>query len=425
MRRRFFLFSAGLVGVLITLIFFAPINSFAQVPSPFCLGNCSKSSFNENVDFANKGRALPSLSVSPINKNIIALPTTFHQQPCRDASSISEPPEHSADSNIEHTKNKNKANDGNGSVKDNQGIIQFILNLINIFLQFLQQLLGMSLTATPVPATITPSPGATVIPTVTLPPCPTNTPVPSSSPTPTLFVPPSLTPSLTPTYSPTVTPSRSPTLFQPSPTPTLITVSPSPVAAANYSGYYFHFATPAVGDTITSVFKAVDVTCGTGFIAPWPGMGDTWEVEHNVAQLGIDIDCSGGSVRYSAWTEALPAGSIYPPNTPIEAGDTIVAAITYQGEGKFTTTIANFDRGWSVDTPMTYASNYVPIGAEVINEEIGGRGVMPFSPIEFTSYLDIGGRSVEMTDQPGLTRLNTTHMQTSDLTGSVFTSTYR
>ena len=295
-----------------------------------------------------------------------------------------------------------------------------ILKLIQQLILFIQQILGLGGSISEIPTgTILPSP--TNFPSIQPSLTPILSPTLTPQPTPTLSGVPVVTPTLT---SVPTQPAATPT--QPAATPTQTAAAPAPIDGLNYSGYYFHIANPMANDTITSTFTAVPVTCGSGgFIAPWPGMGDTWDVENNLAQLGIDIDCRSGTAIYSAWTQALPQGSIYPKNTPVMQGDTIVAKITYQGGGKFMTTMSDTTQNWSIATPMTYAANYVPVGAEVINEEVGGFGVMQFSPISFTNTLNIGGQDVQMATQPSLTRLNMTHAATSDLTGSVFTSTYK
>lgn len=431
----FILFFVSLAFVV--LVIFSPVNVLAQVPSASCLGNCPNDEISRFPFYSTSGNS--DSKSKPVNfqsAGSTPFPTVvYHDQPCHKVVSDSMNSANNSKDEVLHTKNGKKTKEGSKG-KVNQGIIKVLIEILQLLLALLQELLGLSLSGTTVPT-------MTISPTVTLPPCPTDTPTitqiitPSltTSPTVLLSVTPSVTsvPTSTPTATPTITSGPTPTLtVTPSvtptrivTTPTMITPLPTPKEAINYSGYYFHYASPKQNDSITTVFDVVGVNCGRGLIAPWAGMGDTWDVEDNLAQSGIDIDCSSGTAKYFAWTEALPAGSIYPPNTPVSEGDTISVTITYEGGGQFMTTIANSQQGWSIDTPMNYGAAYQPVGAEVINEEVGGQGVMPFSPITFDNFLVIDGGFADMALQPGLARLNMPHAVTSDLIDSAFISTYR
>lgn len=381
-------------------------NTFG-IPSPACLGNCPTD--------------------TPFIPVVTRTQTGF--TPTKDVQFNAPSPA----PDVFHNNNKGKKTEKKHPVNRPPGLIQFILQLLQLIIQLIQQLLGVDL------ASITPS---TVVPTNTTTITPSSIITPTTQPTsiqPTVTVQPtsiqptvtvhptSVQPSSTP--SPTLTPSVTPVIsLTPTPTgpnPTDIVASPDPEDGVNYAGYYFKIPNLVSGDTIGTTFDAVSANCGTnGLLAPWPGMGDTYDVESNLAQLGIDIQCTNGTLRYFAWTEALPAASVYPPNTPITQGDTIYARITYEGNGSFSTTITDLEQNWSIDTPMNYDASYVPVGAEIINEEVNNMGVMHFSPITFDNTLIVGGVDVPIASQQELTRLDFDKVTTSDMTRSTFTSTY-
>lgn len=307
-------------------------------------------------------------------------------------------------------------------------------NMIQLLIQLLQQilrLLGINIDLGSSSTGTTSNPAAGLIPSVN--PCPSQVPIAQASVSQTPVNQISTGTANTASTGPTGTSTSvtapattaGPTSQTAVPGGTGQSTAPTAQSGDNYAGYYFHTTTPQAGDSISTTWTAVAIDCSKndGTAAPFPGMGDTADQETTLSQLGTDLKCTGGTASYQAWTEALPAAMINLQNTPISQGDTITATVTYQGGGRFTTNIRNTTKGWSVDTPMSFSSTYVPKGSEVITEEADGTTPPYFSSINYSSTLNIGGQSVQMATQPSLTRLNSTQISTGNLTGSAFSNT--
>ncbi|MGI8420431.1 MAG: G1 family glutamic endopeptidase [Candidatus Levyibacteriota bacterium] len=292
------------------------------------------------------------------------------------------------------------------------GFFQLLSQLLNILLQLLG--FGQSgIPATPAPVgNPLPNPSINPIDTqnVTTTPCPlivgtANSPVPS------------LVPAIATSPAPVSSTSAGKT------------VSPAPEKGGNYAGYTYNDATPVANDTVKATWNAVTTQCSPkGTLSPWVGMGDNPDSETNLAQLGVDIVCTGASPTYKPWTEALPAALIY-ANDPIKAGDQITASVTYQGSGKFATTMTDKNQGWVINMPMNYASTYAPQGGEAIVEiaSDGGGKAPKYTPITFTNFLYSAGNTTQLqgvSAASGIKRFTMTNGATSALTGSTFTVTY-
>lgn len=424
----------GFIFVAFFIAFYIPKPVYAQtnvIPSMTCLGSCPTPT--GNAPTASQAQPTSANNGMPNNQGASAQPSSANppaaNAPCKSVAN-------SANATSE-TMHRRRPGGRGGRGGGSQGLLQLLLQLLQQLMQLIQQLTGGGGSSgggggvinTPIPNPTVGGGGGGVTPAATLPPCPSVTPAAQPTigqqiVTPAVSSNPSTAPSQAATPVVSVALSTAPT--PPGANPTGQTVAPPTKNGNNYSGYFFHTAAPAVGDTITTTWTAVKLDCSknTGTGAPFPGMGDTWDVEKTLSQLGTDLKCNGGTASYTAWTEALPAGMVVLQNSPVKEGDQISATITYQGSGKFSTNIKNITAGWSVDTPMTFSSSYVPVGSEVIVEECDGTTIPFYSPLTLTSTFNLGGQQAQMATQKDLTRLNITNrVSTGDLTGSTFTST--
>ena len=119
------------------------------------------------------------------------------------------------------------------------------------------------------------------------------------------------------------------------------------VLSANWSGYV---ATPPTKssrfDSVVGQFTQPAVSC-TGprarFVAVWTGL-DGYK-NQTVEQDGTFGTCTGPGHKtpsYIAWYEMYPAGSV--ALFPVDAGDTIVSAVTYAG-GQFSLSLSDTTSG--------------------------------------------------------------------------------
>ena len=243
-----------------------------------------------------------------------------------------------------------------------------------------------------------------------------------------------------PAPQPSVVAATSPIVSQPAPTTASATgaTSPSnltPEISSTWAGYKTSTTFAAQSKISTDwVVAAMDCSGGDGSVSPWPGFGGWGNQDPNIAQLGNDMDCKSGQPSYPAWSEAYPAASVYYNDKPMKAGDQMTAAVTYQGSGKFATTMTNKTQGWSVNVPMSFDSGYVPQTAEVIFELLGNSGasVPKFNPSSFTNstFSPDGKQQIPLASAPGLGLMhigqsNTIQVKTSTITGGNFSETWQ
>lgn len=121
----------------------------------------------------------------------------------------------------------------------------------------------------------------------------------------------------------------------------------------NYAGYSAqsisqpqptHYRSSAMSWTV----PAVHCTPGEeSDAALWAGLTGTSE-KSQIAQLGTDSGCLGGSAFYYPWWEMYPAPSNLIDN-PLQPGDKMVATVTYQ-QGRFRLTLENMTENWRFTT---------------------------------------------------------------------------
>jgi len=102
--------------------------------------------------------------------------------------------------------------------------------------------------------------------------------------------------------------------------------------SSNWSGYAVtrsgsHFKRVAATWTVPAV------TCATrrpAYSAAWVGLGGYHDDSSALEQVGTSADCGGGTARYSAWYELVPAGSVDLP-LRVRPGDQVSASVVVTG----------------------------------------------------------------------------------------------
>jgi hypothetical protein len=114
----------------------------------------------------------------------------------------------------------------------------------------------------------------------------------------------------------------------------------------------------------TWVVPAVDCASGSGDSAAWVGLGGYSSSSQALEQTGTEADCSaGGTARYSAWYELVPAAARTIRMT-VRAGDHIGASVDVRGtlvtlSLRDTSTGATFTRAIRMTSPDTTAAEWV------------------------------------------------------------------
>lgn len=141
-------------------------------------------------------------------------------------------------------------------------------------------------------------------------------------------------------------------------------------SSSNWSGY------AVTGSGFTAVtgswtVQAVSRTKRATYSSQWVGI-DGFN-NSNLIQTGTESDYAGGSARYDAWWEILPAAETVIPSLPVRPGDQMSASISQNSDGTWTITISDTTTGGSFSTVQSYSGPQT--SAEWIEEAptVGGR----------------------------------------------------
>ena len=104
--------------------------------------------------------------------------------------------------------------------------------------------------------------------------------------------------------------------------------------SSNWAGYVVTPKTSATKlKTVSGTWTVPSGDCSSGlpgYSATWVGIGGYSSSSKALEQTGTEFDCSAGTARYSAWYELVPDVG-HDINIPVNAGDTIDAAVTVNG----------------------------------------------------------------------------------------------
>jgi hypothetical protein len=132
----------------------------------------------------------------------------------------------------------------------------------------------------------------------------------------------------------------------------------------NWSGYALSTGAGAVSQVAGSWVVPAVSSSVSGYSAAWVGI-DGWS-NNMVEQIGTQSNYLSGQARYSAWYEMYPAPAVNLGLT-ITPGDTISAAVVYNGSGQFLLSITDVNTGGMFSTTQT-SSGAVRTSAEWVQE---------------------------------------------------------
>ena len=105
--------------------------------------------------------------------------------------------------------------------------------------------------------------------------------------------------------------------------------------SANWSGYALQDVNAAglQFTSVTGTWKVPVTTCTSGSrssAAFWVGLGGSSDSATGLEQTGTGADCNGGTARYYAWYEILPAAAVEVP-LKVKPGDQITTSVNVNG----------------------------------------------------------------------------------------------
>ena len=155
----------------------------------------------------------------------------------------------------------------------------------------------------------------------------------------------------------------------------------------------------------------------------WDGF-DGAGISDTVEQIGIDLDCSSGTVEYNPWYEMYPRDSVY-FNEPTKAGDSMTATVVHNSGSTYTLTLADPTENWS-RTFTSSLSGAEDATAEVIMERLTNT-IDNFGSMTFTNCtLDGNAFGNSATDRYTLANnSNTVQVTTGTLSGDHFGMTWK
>jgi len=194
--------------------------------------------------------------------------------------------------------------------------------------------------------------------------------------------------------------------------PALVAAAPAGAVAPALSGESGYAATAGRFTSVAATWVQPAAPCsdGAGTVAHWVGLDGIDDA--NLEQIGSVADCTGGAVAYHAFYENYPASPVY-FNDVVGAGDRLTASVATDGNGAFTSMLADTTRGWTRTVHKQLAPGE-PSSAEVMTDFATAAG--PASKAHVVSFTGatvngqpLGSFSPQPYQAPGTT--------TSPLTG--------
>ncbi|HEY7432788.1 MAG TPA: G1 family glutamic endopeptidase [Streptosporangiaceae bacterium] len=150
-------------------------------------------------------------------------------------------------------------------------------------------------------------------------------------------------------------------------------------AVVSGGGLYGYAVTGSTYTTVTGDWNIPTLTCtsGTSSSSIWVGL-DGYS-SPTVEQTGIDLSCVNGTAQGVGWYEMYPAAPVFFSN-PVQPGDSVSAAVTYNGSSDFTLTLTDTTQGWQ-HTVHASLAGAARSSAEAVVEDPSDS---VFSPIHFT-----------------------------------------
>ena len=171
--------------------------------------------------------------------------------------------------------------------------------------------------------------------------------------------------------------------------------------SGNWSGYAVPLDTSTAKDTFSYVKGTWTVPAVTGkrhsttYAATWVGIDGY--TSGTVEQIGTEQDWTGSGQQNYAWFEMYPRGGYEITGFPVNAGDSISAQVTYQGNNVFLLIIKNLTHNVSYTVPTSYTtttSTMARSSAEwIVEAPSSRRGILPladFGTVNFSGCYATG-----------------------------------
>lgn len=197
--------------------------------------------------------------------------------------------------------------------------------------------------------------------------------------------------------------------------------------SSNWSGY------SATGSRFTSVSASwiqPVATCGFGQTAASFWVGIDGDGSQTVEQIGTYSNCTSANVpQYYAWFEMYP-NPAYKTTYPLAAGDAMSASISVDRVGRFTLSITDTTKKWTLSTVQRSQSAKF-VSAEVIAEapSFSTGGIAPltkFGSVSFTGATANGAVLDSFNpDRIDMVSGGVTKASTGPLTNGAFSVTWK
>ena len=165
----------------------------------------------------------------------------------------------------------------------------------------------------------------------------------------------------------------------------------STAVSTNWSGYAVSGTTykSVSGTWVQPTANCTSTSAATSSSAFWVGLGGNSTTSNALEQTGTEVDClANGTVRYSAWYELLPAGSVKVA-LKIHAGDRISAAVKVNGTAvtvslKNATTGKSFTKTLRMAAPDISSAEWIAEAPSTLTP--GGTAVLPLTDFGTVSF---------------------------------------
>jgi Peptidase A4 family len=156
--------------------------------------------------------------------------------------------------------------------------------------------------------------------------------------------------------------------------------------ALNWSGYAQSTTHRGTFNAVRSFWRVPTVSTsssGDQYSSDWVGIGGF--SDNTLVQAGTEADNIGGTAKYDAWTEIIPAPAVVISGLVIKPGDKMEAVVKQTASGTWKMTVFDLTTGKSGGRTVKYKSSGK--SAEAIHErpEVGGR----LAPLAKTSNVTI------------------------------------
>jgi len=151
--------------------------------------------------------------------------------------------------------------------------------------------------------------------------------------------------------------------------------------------------------------------------------------DHRLEQIGTAGGYIDGHRRYLVWWEILPRAAVY-TDTPLRPGDTVTAAVSSDGAGKFVLSLRDLTSGAQFSTTQMDWGHVS--SAEVVAEApTGPHGILPLADFGQVTFRDIAVNDRRLVAYPWsrvvMKPVGPASVDTSalDAAGGSFTVSYR